>query len=319
MTKYDMDIYFLNPVVELDVAKGPFYQKLYGAPRKARMIWSVTNSDVASIDNEGNITALADGETDISVYVQAKNYNSASARYKLQIKNMPSEEYFKNNDVISWTCYSEWQESKNIDNKKVSDEDKKYIVVTNKEGDIYKKPATYFFGNNKFVTTMDEGELLLDVDPENYTYWNLTEGPNWITYLSSYIPNEYKAFKLKDVKITNNNHIYCRTTYIKNKDNPSTYNFSYSLYKLTSLDVSNCELNIVGFGYTADRYQILFPAGMYSVGLFCGPMWKEDIDNCSLNTSYCTSGNNNTIRTNTFNAFNGAHSDYDYYWLSLRP
>ena len=319
MTKYDMDIYFLNPVVELDVAKGPFYQKLYGAPRKARMTWSLTNNDVASIDDEGNITALADGETDINVYVQAKNYNSASASYKLQIKNMPSEEYFKNNDVISWTCYSEWQESKNIDNKKVSDEDKKYIVVTNKEGDIYKKPATYFFGNNKFATTMSESELLLDVDPENYTYWNLTEGPNWITYLSSYIPNEYKAFKLKDVKMTNHNHIYCRTTYIKNKDNPSTYNFSYSWYKLTSLDVSNCELNIGGCGYTANNYQILFPTGMHSFGLFCRAMWKEDIDNCSLNTSYCTSGTNTTNIRNTFNTFNGAPSDFDYSWLSLSP
>ena len=317
MTKYDMDVYFLNPVVELDVAKGPFYQKLYGAPRKARMTWGVTNSDVASIDDEGNITALTDGETDINVYVEAKNYNSASASYKLQIKNMPSEEYFKNNDVISWTCYSEWQESKNIDNKKVSDEDKKYIVVTNKEGDIYKKPATYFFGQNKFVTTMDEGELLLDVDPENYTYWNLTEGPNLITYLSSYIPNEYKAFKIKDVKMTNHSHIYSNTTYIKNKDNPSTYNFSYSWYKLTSLDVSNCELNLGCYGYTADKYQILFPTGMYRGGLFCGVMWKEDIDNCSLNTSHCISGTNTTNVQNTFNTFNGAPSDFDYSWLSL--
>ena len=317
MTKYDMDVYFLNPVVELDVAKGPFYQKLYGAPRKARMIWSVSNSDVANIDDEGNITALTDGETDINVYVEAKNYNSASASYKLQIKNMPSEEYFKNNDVISWTCYSEWQESKNIDNKKVSDEDKKYIVVTNKEGDIYKKPATYFFGQNRFVTTMDEGELLLDVDPENYTYWNLTEGPNWITYLSSYIPNEYKAFKIKDVKMTNHSHIYSNTTYIKNKDNPSTYNFSYSWYKLTSLDVSNCELNLGCYGYTADKYQILFPTGMYRGGLFCGVMWKEDIDNCSLNTSHCISGTNTTNVQNTFNTFNGAPSDFDYSWLSL--
>ena len=317
MTKYDMDVYFLNPVVELDVAKGPFYQKLYGAPRKARMIWSVSNSDVANIDDGGNITALADGETYISVYVEAKNYNSASASYKLQIKNMPSEEYFKNNDVISWTCYSEWQESKNIDNKKVSDEDKKYIVVTNKEGDIYKKPATYFFGQNRFVTTMDEGELLLDVDPENYTYWNLTEGPNLITYLSSYIPNEYKAFKIKDVKMTNHSHIYSNTTYIKNKDNPSTYNFSYSWYKLTSLDVSNCELNLGCYGYTADKYQILFPTGMYRGGLFCGVMWKEDIDNCSLNTSHCISGTNTTNVQNTFNTFNGAPSDFDYSWLSL--
>ena len=321
MTKYDMDIYFLNPVVELDVAKGPFYQKLYGAPRKARMIWSVTNSDVASIDDEGNITALADGETDINVYVQSKYYNSGSASYKLQIKNVPSKEYFKTNDVISWTCYSEWQESKNIDNKKVSDEDKKYIVVTNKEGDIYKKQATYFLGNNKFATTMNEDELLLDIDPENYTYLNLREGPNWIIYLSSYIPNEYKAFKLKDVKITNHNHIYSSATYIKNKDNPSTYNFSYSWYKLTSLDVSNCELNSGGYGYTASILNIFFPAesGLYSFGLFCRSIWKEDIDNCSLNTSYCTSGPNMFQLPPTFNTFNGAPSDFDYSWLSLNP
>lgn len=319
MTKYDMDVYFLNPVVELDVAKEPFYQKLYGAPRKARMTWSVSNSDVASIDDEGNITALANGETDINVYVQAKYYNSGSASYKLQIKNVPSKEYFKNNDVISWTCYSEWQESKNIDNKKVSDEDKKYIIVTNKEGDIYKKQATYFLGNNKFATTMDEDELLLDIDPENYTYLNLREGPNWIIYLSSYIPNEYKAFKLKDVKITNHNHIYSSATYIKNKDNPSTYNFSYSWYKLTSLDVSNCELNSGGYGYTASILNIFFPAesGLYSFGLFCRSIWKEDIDNCSLNTSYCTSGPNAFELPLGFNTFNGAPSDFDYSWLSL--
>ena len=321
MTKYDMDVYFLNPVVELDVAKGPFYQKLYGAPRKARMIWSVSNSDVASIDDEGNITALADGETDINVYVEAKYYNSKSASYKLQIKNVPSKEYFKNNDVISWTCYSEWQESKNIDNKKVSDEDKKYIVVTNKEGDIYKKQATYFLGNNKFATTMSEGELLLDIDPENYTYLNLREGPHWIIYLSSYTPNEYKAFKLKDVKITNHNHIYSSATYIKNKDNPSTYNFSYSWYKLTSLDVSNCELNSGGYGYTASILNIFFPSesGLYSFGLFCRSIWKEDIDNCSLNTSYCTSGPNMFQLPPEFNTFNGAPSDFDYSWLSLNP
>lgn len=314
MTKYDMDVYFLNPVVELDVAKGPFYQKLYGAPRKARMTWSVTNNDVASIDDEGNITPLADGETYISVYVEAKNYNSASAIYKLQIKNMPSEEYLKNNDVISWTCYSEWQESKNIDNKKVSDEDKKYIVVTNKEGDIYKKPATYFFGQNKFATTMGEGELLLDVDPENYTYIILGGGGDNTTYE----PDKYKRCKIKDVKMTNHNHVFFVPVRTKNKDNSTTYDLSYSSSRFTSLDVSGCELDPYSCGYKP------WPGGFLSFdianGMFSSDIWKEDISNCSLNTSYCTS----TLPYGSIDfspildsTFEGAPSDFDYSWLNI--
>lgn len=314
MTKYDMNVYFLNPVVEFDVAKGPFYQKLYGAPRKARMTWSVTNNDVASIDDEGNITALADGETYIRVYVEAKNYNSASAIYKLQIKNMPSEEYFKNNDVISWTCYSEWQESKNTDNKKVSDEDKKYIVVTNKEGDIYKKPATYFFGNNKFTTTMSEGELLLDIDPENYTYIILGTGGDNTTYE----PDKYKRYKIKDVKMTNHNHVFFVPVKTKNKDNSTTYDQSYSSSRFTSLDVSGCELNPYSCGYKP------WPGGFLSFdivnGMFSSDIWKEDISNCSLNTSYCTS----TLPYGSIDycpildsTFEGAPSDFDYSWLNI--
>lgn len=315
MTKYDMDVYFLNPVVELDVAKGPFYQKLYGAPRKARMTWSVTNSNVASIDDEGNITALADGETYISVYVEAKNYNSASASYKLQIKNMPSEEYLKNNDVISWTCYSEWQESKNIDNKKVSDEDKKYIVVTNKEGDIYKKPATYFFGNNKFATTMSEGELLLDIDPENYTYIILGSGGDNTTYE----PDKYKRCKIKDVKMTNNNHVFFVPVKTKNKDNSTTYDLSYSSSRFTSLDVSGCELNPYSCGYNPIPGFIGFPFEIAN-GMFSSDIWKEDISNCSLNTTYCTSTlpygsiDKSPILDSTFE---GAPSDFDYSWLNI--
>ena len=315
MTKYDMDVYFLNPVVELDVAKGPFYQKLYGAPRKARMIWSVTNSDVANIDDGGNITALADGETYISVYVEAKNYNSASASYKLQIKNMPSEEYFKNNDVISWTCYSEWQESKNIDNKKVSDEDKKYIVVTNKNGDIYKKPATYFFGNNKFATTMSEGELLLDIDPENYTYIIL----GGVEDNTTYEPDKYKRYKIKDVKMTNHNHVFFVPVKTKNKYNSTTYDQSYSSSRFTSLDVSGCELDIYSCGYKPSPGLTMFPFEMAN-GMFSSDIWKEDISNCSLNTTYCTS----TLPYGSIDycpildsTFEGAPSDFDYSWLNI--
>ena len=315
MTKYDMDVYFLNPVVELDVAKGPFYQKLYGAPRKARMIWSVSNSDVASIDDEGNITALADGETYISVYVEAKYYNSASASYKLQIKNVPSKEYFKNNDVISWTCYSEWQESKNIDNKKVSDEDKKYIVVTNKNGDIYKKPATYFFGNNKFATTMSEGELLLDIDPENYTYIIL----GGVEDNTTYEPDKYKRYKIKDVKMTNHNHVFFVPVKTKNKYNSTTYDQSYSSSRFTSLDVSGCELDIYSCGYKPSPGLPMFPFEMAN-GMFSSDIWKEDISNCSLNTTYCTS----TLPYGSIDycpildsTFEGAPSDFDYSWLNI--
>ena len=314
MTKYDMDIYFLNPVVELDVAKEPFYQKLYGAPRKARITWSVTNSDVASIDDEGNITALADGETDINVYVEAKYYNSGSASYKLQIKNMPSKEYFKNNDVIYWTCYSEWQKSKNINNKKVSDEDKKYIVVTNKNGDIYKKQATYFFGNNKFATTMDEGELLLDIDPEKYTYG--------VQY-QEYIPNQYKMYKLKDVKMTNNNHVFVEPIYTKNKDNPNTYDFMFSQYNLTSLDVSNCYLDYANCGlyYGSNPGGIVIETGH---GMFGQYMWKHGAyeyltdENCSLNTYNCIVKMDDYDPLLFNDMFYKAPSDFDYSWIKTQ-
>ena len=346
-TKYDMDIYFAMPVVELDVTKDSFYQKLCGVPRnaKARMTWSVRDNDIARIDDEGNITALMDGETDVSVYVEADNYNAATATYRLQIKNMPSEEYQKNNDVIYWTCYSEWQETKNIDNKKVSDEDKKYIVVTNTAGDIYTKPATYFMGNNRFATTMDDGELVLDIDPENYVYGMYHEeehgedGGILPQAIWTYMPLQYKRYKIKDVKMTNNNHVFAQKIFTKNKTNhPTTYDYNNSQYRLTSLDVSNCYLNYNNYGLieydgltrTSVKSEdtpsdTIFPLLNWPIveGMFSKYMWKKDkndsnvIDSiCSLNTYSCTSKYPCSEGAND-DTFNSGPSDFDYSWLTF--
>ena len=311
--KYDMNPYFVRQNVKLDVTKESFYQRLWGTPRRAKIKWWSDNEGIAVVDNEGNVTFKSNGSVGIYADVVAKNYNDARAGYRIEITNMPTEEDLKNKDVIYWTCYSEWQETKNINNKKVSDADKRYIVVTNKDGDIYKKPATYFLGQNKFATIMDEGELLLDIDPENYTYQIVDIGGG---YVSTYEPDQYKRYKIKDVKMTNNNHVFCEPILTKNKDNSTTYDYMASWYKLTSLDISKCNLEYGNCGkYRKNPFNN--PDLSDDYGMFCYNMWKEDIDNCSLNTANCTTNYHNRKYPILKSTFDGAPSNFDYSWLDL--
>ena len=172
----------------------------------------------------------------------------------------------------------------------------------------------YFFGNNKFATTMDEGELLLDIDPENYTYG--------VQY-QEYIPNQYKMYKLKDVKMTNNNHVFVEPIYTKNKDNPNTYDFMFSQYNLTSLDVSNCYLDYANCGlyYGSNPGGIVVETGH---GMFGQYMWKHGAyeyltdENCSLNTYNCIVKRDDYHPWLFMDMFYKAPSDFDYSWIKTQ-
>ena len=312
--KYDMNPYFAKPIIDFDITKESFYQKLYGIPRQARIMWRSDNENVSVVDDEGNVTIKGKGTVNIYADVVAKNYRDATASYRIDVSKMPAEENPKNKDIIYWTCYSEWQESKNIEDKKVSDEDKKYIVVTNRDGDIYKKPATYFFGKNRFATTIDEGELLLDIDPENYSYCTYNTTYNY------YVPDQYKKFKLKDVKITNNNHVGCISTYIKDKINHTTYNIIESKYKLTSLDISYCTIDFGSCGrfYGFNSSDNEWPSNMQH-GLFSVDMWNYQggMNYGSINTTYTKAPKRDYMtKDGVLNGtFNGAPSDFDYSWI----
>ena len=315
--KYEMNPYFVRPNIKLNVTKESFYQRLCGTPRRARIRWRSDNESVAVVDDEGNVTFKSNGIVSIYADVVAKNYNDASANYRIEITNMPSEEDLQDKDVIYWTCYSEWQETQNIGNKKVSDEDKQYIVVTNRDGDIYKKPATYFLGQNRFATTMDPGELLLDIDPENYSYDipNISGG-----YVTTYVPDQYKKYKIKDVKMTNHNHVFYTPIYTKNKDNSTTYNHIGSQYNFTSLDVSGCSLDLYGdCGYY--RKNAFNDSDLIDdFGVFVSRIWKEDLSNCSLKTTCCSLDYTLDYTYKypiLYNTFAGSPSDFDYSWINL--
>lgn len=310
--KYEMNPYFERPNIELDATKDLFYQKLYGAPKRARIRWVSDNENIAVVDDKGDVTIKGNGRVRIYAYISAMNYNDAIASYSIQITNMATEEELDGKDVIYWSCYDNWQETKNIVNKKVSDADKKYIVVTNTDGDIYTKPATWFVGANKFATTLDEGELVLDIDPENYTYF--TSDPSTGT-ASTYVPYQYKKYKIKDVKMTTHNHVFCEPIFTKNKDNPTTYDYNASWYKLTSLDIYNCGTDYGRCG----KYRTNYPNKNDDYGMFSSYMWKEGIDYGRFIVEpaggWGYMDKKYTALTNTFNGAPLFVPDFDYRFL----
>lgn len=108
--KYDMNLFFVNKEITCDETNNVnFYpQKVFGAPRFAKLKWHSSNKDIADIDeNTGQLQIYQKGSVVISVNGYAPNYNIGYAEYTLNINNIPVE-IGPNDMVISWNCYDNY-------------------------------------------------------------------------------------------------------------------------------------------------------------------------------------------------------------------
>ena len=114
--KYNMDLFFLEREITWDVTTdNGYYQKVFGAPRIAKLKWSSSNSDIADVDeNTGQIQPYKNGTVVISVSGYAPNYHNGYAQYTLNIDVTNIPEIGENDMVISWNCYDNYVR-KNID------------------------------------------------------------------------------------------------------------------------------------------------------------------------------------------------------------
>ena len=112
--KYNMDLFFVDKEITYDGKNGDddqkiFAQKVFGAPRLAKLRWSSSNSDIVSIDADTGELQFNqnDGTVVISVHGYAPNYYDGYAEYKLIFTNVPIE-VGPNDMVISWNCYDNY-------------------------------------------------------------------------------------------------------------------------------------------------------------------------------------------------------------------
>ena len=112
--KYNMDLFFVDKEITYDGKNGDddqkiFAQKVFGAPRFAKLRWSSSNSDIVSIDADTGELKFNqnDGTVVISVHGYAPNYYDGYAEYKLIFTNVPIE-VGPNDMVISWNCYDNY-------------------------------------------------------------------------------------------------------------------------------------------------------------------------------------------------------------------
>lgn len=121
--KYDMNLFFLEREITWDVTTDNGYaQKVFGAPKFAKLEWSSSNSDIAGVDeNTGQIQPYKNGTVVISVMGYAPNYNLGYAEYTLNIDVTNIPEIGPNDMVISWNCYDNYVRKHEVYDGSISD------------------------------------------------------------------------------------------------------------------------------------------------------------------------------------------------------
>lgn len=105
--KYDMNLFFLEREITYDTLDNDYSQKVFGAPRLAKLKWYSSNKDIVDVDEDtGELLIYGNGTVTISVDGNAPNYHRGHAEYKLNVTNIP--EIGPNDMVISWNCYDNY-------------------------------------------------------------------------------------------------------------------------------------------------------------------------------------------------------------------
>ena len=117
--KYNMNLFFIEKKITCNVSNNIYTQKVFGAPRFAKLKWASSDPRIVAIDeNTGELDVKNNGTVTISVQADAPNYHTGYASYTLKIIFMPNIE--ENDMVISWNCYDNyvrkhvlnWEESR---------------------------------------------------------------------------------------------------------------------------------------------------------------------------------------------------------------
>lgn len=203
--KYDMNLFFLEREITWDVTKDVQTQRLFGAPRIAKLKWSSSDSDIADVDeNTGQIQPYKNGTVYIKVRGYAPNYHIGYAKYKLNIDVTNIPEIGENDMVISWNCYDNYVRKHEVYNEyngnvlyrymekgiRVPEENKKFIEIWYNAIKLY---SSFSYGKYKYNTIIKDckingGPLMLEDgfikdisdadfkpehdDPNGDTYWH---------------------------------------------------------------------------------------------------------------------------------------------------
>ena len=169
--KYNMNLFFLEREITWDVTTDNGHaQKVFGAPRFAKLKWSSSNSDIADVDeNTGQIQPYKNGTVIISVSGYAPNYNIGYAEYTLNIDVTNIPEIGENDMVISWNCYDNYVRKHHtaddysivIDSYmekgiRVPEENKKFIEIWNNDVKLY---SSFTYGKYKYNTIIKDCKI----------------------------------------------------------------------------------------------------------------------------------------------------------------
>lgn len=167
--KYDMNLFFLEREITLDVTTDNVNtQKVFGAPRFAKLKWSSSNKDIVDVDEDtGELLIYENGTVTISVDGNAPNYHRGHAEYTLNVTNIP--EIGPNDMVISWNCYDNYVRKHvvcdNYDNVvdrymekgiRVPEENKKFIEFWDFDKKLY---SSFSRGKYKYNTIIKDCKI----------------------------------------------------------------------------------------------------------------------------------------------------------------
>ena len=254
--KYDMNLFFINNEMTYDISDNGYSQKVFGAPRLAKLKWYSSNKDIVDVDEDtGELLIYENGTVTISVDGNAPNYHRGHAEYTLNVTNIP--EIGPNDMVISWNCYDNYVRKHKVyiyDNSKkvalvdteymeegirVPEENKKFIELygtndwTHEDSSTSKKVyATFSHGKYKYNAVLKDCKIngrpvVGYFAPNSYNYLiiydaDLTDHPLG-TPADSFVGddnNDMYWHKIKDLKMNKYNLVYgFQTAFYANSGN----------------------------------------------------------------------------------------------------